>query len=454
MHLGLDKALRVTLQVSPKRLDEFRRHVPPELIEEALLTTQTSSVRDRRLPAQRVVWLVVALSLMRNESILSILDRLGLARPAHDGSTKSLASSAISQARARLGSEPMQLLFVMLAHAWLLEHAASRRWRGLSVWAMDGTKFNVADTPELRAVFGSHHNRHGRSGYPMLRLVALMEARTHLIGAANFGAYTEHERALAAPLWDELPDDALLTMDKGLFALRHVIPLERAGRNQHWLSRARTNLRYRLVRRLARNDLLVEVNVPDAARKDDPTLPATFVARVVRYQRKGFRAEMLLTSLRDPKAYPADDLVALYHERWEIELGYDEIKTQMLEAAITLRSRTKPLVHQEVWGLLLAYNLVRVEAVRIADKLGVPPVRVSFVAVLRLLRLEWDFWGTLRSPVPLNQRIDQLDIDLLRFLLPDRRERTYPRVIKFQSGKYKVGKSRKKRAQRRGRRLK
>ena len=103
------------------------------------------------------------------------------------------------------------------------------------------------------------------------------------------------------------------------------------------------------------------MDVSSHARKQDPTLPKLWTARAIRYHRKGYRPQVLLTSLLDPEIYPASEIVGLYHERWELELGYDEIKTEMLDREETLRSRSPAVVRQEIWGVLIAYNLVRLE---------------------------------------------------------------------------------------------
>jgi hypothetical protein len=145
-------------------------------------------------------------------------------------------------------------------------------------------------------------------------------------------------------------------------------------------------------------------------------------ARAIAYQRKGFRPSTLLTSLLDAARYPADELVALYHERWEIELGYDELKTHLLDRQEAIRSRTPEGVRQEIWGIALAYNLVRVERERAADEAGVPPNRISFVNALALIRNAWVSWSTF----PLAPgRIPEAFLDLRRYLklliLPPRR---------------------------------
>ena len=122
------------------------------------------------------------------------------------------------------------------------------------------------------------------------------------------------------------------------------------GSERHWITRAKSTTTFRLIRRLGPGDELVEFEVSSEARQKDPSLPTHFDARAIRYHRKGFRPQLLLTSLMDEKRYPAAELRVLYHERWEIELGFGEIKTDMLERLETIRSKSPAAVAQELWG--------------------------------------------------------------------------------------------------------
>ena len=215
-----------------------------------------------------------------------------------------------------------------------------------------------------------------------------------------------------------------------------LIPLARSGRDRHWLIRAKTNTRWRIVRRFGRNDVLVEMDVSSFARKKDPSLPRTWQARAIRYQRKGFRPSWLLTSMLDQDAFPADEIVAVYHARWELELGYDEIKTEMLDREETLRSKSPNAVKQELWGVLIAYNLVRLEMERVAQEAGVEPTRITFVAALHLIVDEW-MWLEVTSPGAIPRRLRALRANLERYILPPRRsDRAYPRAVKIKMSNY------------------
>ncbi|ATB32433.1 transposase [Melittangium boletus] len=215
-----------------------------------------------------------------------------------------------------------------------------------------------------------------------------------------------------------------------------LVPFARDGRNRHSLVRTKKNTVWKVLAQLKPGEELVELEVSWYARQKDDTLPMRYQARVIRYQRRGIRPQVLLTSLLDAKTYPADEIVALYHERWEMELGYDEVKTDMLQRQEAIRSQRPEGVAQEMWGVGLAYNLVRLEMERIAEEEGVPPNRISFVMALRLIRDEW-IWLAGASPGAIPAHLRRLREEVKHFVLPPRRsERNYPRAVKLKMSPY------------------
>jgi len=431
MHLASSLAATAAFP-RPETLTTFAEHLPKEWIEKALRATGTATLRKRRLPAEQVVWLVLGMALFRDRSIVEVVDKLDLAFPG--SGEEPVAPSAVPQARARLGDEPMAWLFAHAARQWALASADRHRWRGLALYALDGTSLRVPDTAENRAHFGVATGR-TESGYPMTRAVALMAVRSHLLVAARFGPYTRGEHSYANELWPEVPDGSLTIVDRNFLVAGVLIPLFRAGRERHWLIRAKTTTSWRVVKRLGPKDELVEMKVSHQARAADPTLPEVWFARAIHYQRKGFPPQTLLTSLIDAEQYPAAELVALYHERWEIELGYDEIKTEILEREEAIRSKSPVAVAQELWGILLAYNLVRLEMERVAAEVGVEPTRISFIAAMHLVCDEW-LWCAVAKPGAIPKHLRNLRAKLARLVLPPRRGRTYPRAVKVKMSSY------------------
>jgi hypothetical protein len=416
-------------------LSQFVHDIAPEWIEEALAATGTATLRRRRLPMEQVPWLVIGMALLRGRPITEVVNKLDLAIPSPTKPT--VTGSAVVQARDRLGESPMAWLFIHCADQWAHQSAARARWRGLALYGVDGTTLRVPDTEENRDHFGLADSGHrGDSGYPLVRLVGLMALRSHLLAAASFGPYQGHgEHWYADDLWPCLPDDCLVIVDRNFWAANVLIPVQRDRTNRHWLIRAKSTTNGRCIRRLGPKDQLVELEVSPQARSKDPSLPRTWVVRVIQYIRKGFRPQRLITSLLDPEQYPASELIALYHERWEIELGYDEVKTKMLES-IPLRSKSVDRVRQEIWGLLIAYNLIRLEMERAADAAGVPPTRISFVAVFRMICDEW-LWCAIAAPGAIPRHLRNLRKNISLFVLPPRRsERSYPRAVKVKMSNY------------------
>jgi hypothetical protein len=444
-----DEIESIADHVVPEKLDRFRQHIDAAWIEEALAATGTASVRRRRLPADQVVWLVLGMGLLRNESIERIVHRLDLALP--DAGNTTVARSGITQSRRRLGSAPLEYLFATTADRWGHSSAVKHAWRGLSLYGVDGTTMRVPDSPENWKVFGgpSGAGERGSSGYPLLRMVTVMALRSHLLVAARFGEYRNGEVPLAENFWSELPDDSLSVLDRGFLGSSALTQLARSGENKHWLVPAKSTTQIRVIKKLGRDDALVEIVLSDSTRKNHPELPLVWIARAITYKKRGFPKRTLLTSLGNHESYPRRELIDIYHERWELELGYDEIKTHLLDRQEAIRSRTPDGVNQEMWGILIAYNLVRLEMERAADEAKVEPNRISFVNAVALIRYAW-LSASLEPAVPAKIPAALLDVraQLKLLLLPPRRpERRAPREVKIKMSNYRrktpTGKGRK-----------
>ncbi len=429
----LDQALLdVAAYALPDGLEGLKAHLNPDWIEEALAYTGTASIRRRRLPAEQVIWLVIGMALYRREPIESIVEKLDLALP--DKKRTLLAKSAIAQARKRLKDEALEYLFTVTAAEWSARSAEQHRWRGFALYGWDGTTMRVPDSPENRATFGGQHAGGGRgdSGYPMVRVVASMALRSHVLASFRVADYGTGETTLARGLWETVPDNSLVLFDRNFLIKGQLVRFETSG-NRHWLSRSKSNTKWAVVKHLGRNDDLVELEI------NEPGMPKTWEIRAIRYKKRGFQPATLLTSLTDAEAYPAAELVALYHERWELELGYDELKTHMLQRQEAIRSRSPEGVRQELWGIAIAYNLVRLEMERAAVAAHVPPTRISFVnAMLFVVQEITALRGQRLSFGTIPSRLDYLHQQLKRLVLPERRtKRSYPRAVKVKMSNYK-----------------
>lgn len=435
----------------PACFERFGKMLDAQWIDQALKETGTASVRRRKLSAPLVVWLVIGMALFRDRSIREVVSHLGLVLPSDKNSRPAagttVAPSAIPQGRSRLGAAPIEAIFRRTAGAWADAAAGEHDWRGLALYGIDGTQLRVPDTEDNRLAFGLPGTNRGQAGYPQVRLVALMALRSHLMSAVAFGpcqGKKTGECSLALQLWPQLPENSLVIVDKGFhdcglfYRLSHDEHGSVTG-SKHWLVRARKDLRWKTIKVLGPGDELVEMTITRRARAKDPLLPQTMVARAIRYCIKGFRPQTLLTSMIDSEQYPATEVAALYHERWEIELGYDEIKTHLLERQETLRSRKPEGVHQEIWGILLAYNLVRKEMLDVAEAAELPPVRISFRHALMLLRVFCTVEAWTCSPGVIPKRIaSHRELVASLLILPERRaERRYPRHVKIKMSNYR-----------------
>jgi hypothetical protein len=424
----------------PADVDEFRAAIDPAWITAALAASDRSTVRRRKLPAECVVWLVIAMALFRNRRIADVVHHLGLVLPQADGTPARVSNAAIVQARDKVGPEPLAALFTQLGTAWAGAEAADERWRDLAVYGVDGTTLRVPDTLANDAAFGRPGTSRGAAsaGYPQVRLVVLLRLRSRLLTAAALGPYRDSERPLAEPLWRGLPAHSLVVLDRGFASYALFHRLHDAARARHWMCRVRSGpgaLQWQVVERRSRADHLVELTPSRKTRTAHPTLAPTLRVRAVQVHRRGFRPYTVLTSLADTTAYPAADLAALYHERWELELAFDELKTHTLEQTETLRSKAPDRLRQEVWGLLIAYNLVRYLLLRAATRVRVTPRDLSFRQALILVQnFLLTVWGVAAGTVP--RHLDQLLDDVAHNLLPARRDRRYPRAVKIKMSNY------------------
>ena len=330
----------------------------------------------------------------------------------------------------------MEDLFETTGRHWTLESAERYEWRGLKVFGADGVMLRVPDSPENREAFHLPGTGRRSAGYPQIRGVGLMDLRSRKLLDFDFADCKTGEITLSIPLLQRVPSHSVTVLDRNFVNYYLLDQIQRGGEQRHWLVRAKKGLKWKRIKCLGRGDELVEIEFTARVRREHPELPRTFLARVVRYCRKGFPARALLTSLLDPKEHPAAEIAALYHERWEIELGYDEVKTHTLERMEALRSETPEGVRQEMWGLLILYNLVRHQMESVALECGVAPNRIRFRYSLRLIR-DVFMWAATASPGSLPKMVKKLRIEMRDFILPPRRSsRRYRRHVKIKMSGY------------------
>lgn len=361
-------------------------HLPCEWIEQALSYAGAASVRRRRLPAQQVVWLVIALALYRRHSVRQVLAELDLALPGlHDSC---VTDSAATQARQRLGELPLKWLFSTSAIHWQKQDADRYNFKGLKLLAVDGTTLKLADSADNRDHFGSPSFANDAvASYPHARLVTLCVLETQLMLAARFGTYRQAEIGYAFDLLEEIPDHSLTVFDRAFLSAELLSKLTTSGTERHFLVPAKSNTRWTIVEG-NEQDATVEMKVSAAARKKDPQLPSHWRVRAVQVEGPHGKPVYLLTSLFDRRRFTAAQLQHCYSRRWQIETSYREIKQTMMGMALSLRSLSVEATRQEIWGMLIAYNLVRLEMARAAEQAKCSPDSISFVFALAAFQFE------------------------------------------------------------------
>lgn len=412
-------------------LDKLRGLLDPMLLEQAFAHAGIATVRKRRLPLDAVMWSVVGMSLFRQESVWDIASKLDISLP---GKNKLVAPSALVQARQRLGFEAVEHTFDLLSTRAFNSHAFEQ-WNGLNLFAVDGVVFRAQDTPDNLSTFGCESNTYGDSPYPQVRMCCLMELSSHLLLGSAFDGRHVGEMALAERLFDKVPSHSLTLFDRGYYSLGLLHQWQQAADNSHWMILARKDLQFTLKRQLNKHDAIVELTPSPQAKKRFPSLPAHVEARLTTYSSNG-KKYRVLSSLTDPMQFPYDTLTEVYSERWEIELGFREMKQSLQHCQPILRSKKPDMVRQELWGLLLAYNLIRIAMLDAVTSLDINPTKLSFSHCARHIMV---FLTTIpiRSAGKLPVHYRELLETLQLFVLPDKvPDRQFPRVVRKKPIKY------------------
>lgn len=439
--MRLTDTLSATLrQTGLEVFTSARTLIDPSWVEDAVTKTEGIAVRRRKLPADVVVWTVIGAALFSRYSFEDVVRGFGLTPPTRRGSTPTAPrSSSISQARTRLGSEVLRLVFRTATDSWIAApELIVRQLRGLRVLAADCTTFCTPDTAANREAFElpCSDATKAPAAYPQAKILALLDVHSHLVVDAEVAGCRTGDITLLETMLPRVPDRSVVILDRGFRSWGMLHRMGSNGTQRHWLVRAHKGLHATLVRALGTGDRIVELETSAEARERDPSVPPKLRAREISY-RIGSTQYKLLTSLFDPVQFPADDLARLYHARWEIELAFDDIKTEQRASDDVLRSRKPDGVHQEIWGLLLAHNLVRVEMGRAAFLAGVPPTRISFHGALRLVGQHLQTIPATSAPSKLASYERYLREAIAFLILPERRsQRAFPRAVKRTSSRY------------------
>ena len=373
---------------------------PLPRVHAALALTGRASRRQRELPAHVMVYYAIALALYMQSSYREVLRCLlegvgwlsgtGTGSGSGSGTGTELAAnvtgnSGISQARTRLGAQPLARLHDELVVPIAGESTRGAWWRTWRVVSLDGSTLDVADEAANVVRFGRPGASRGQSAYPKLRFVSLVESGTHVLFGTRWGSYATGENTLAIEVLGALRTGMLCLADRGFFGFPMWGRALSTGATQLW--RVKKNLRLPCEQRLPDGSYLSRIYPTELDRRHQQK---GVVVRVIEYRLDGVAGSepiyRLITNLLDHESAPALELAALYQERWEIETALDELKTHLRGAQIVLRSKTPELGIQEFYGLLMAHFAVRSLMHEAALKADIDVDRLSFLHAVRVIR--------------------------------------------------------------------
>ena len=381
----LPSGSRITDYIS---LGVITKTFPSASIVTILEATAKSSVRQRDLPAHVVVYYVIALALYMQSSYREVLRCLlegiqWLRDPS--AAIKVAGKSGISQARTRLGWEPLRQLHDQVVKPIAVPATKGAWYRGWRLVSLDGSTLDVADEQVNEDAFGRPGASRGSSAYPQIRFVSLVENGTHVLFGSQMDGYTTGEITLAKTVLPGLRKGMLCLADRNFFGYELWKQARATGADLLW--RVKKNMRLACEARLPDGSYLSRIYPSE---RDWRHKTNGIVVRVIDYQLEGVEGAepiyRLVTSILDQEEAPAKELAASYHERWEIETALDELKTHLRGAKIVLRSKTPDLVRQEFYGFLMAHFAIRGLMHEAALKAKEDPDRLSFLHAVRVVR--------------------------------------------------------------------
>jgi len=411
---------------APGHLGELTQIVPFEMVDQALAATGTTQARIRVLPSRVVVYLLLAGCLFPGLGYRQVWHKLTAALGALP--VASPGDNALWQARARLGAAPLRWLFDLLRGPATAITAGSVRWRGLLVCAIDGTTLAIPDSPRNLAAYARQAGSHGGSGYPLLRLVALAACGTRTLIDAVFGPMSCGEQDCTRRLRRSLHPGMLVLLDRNFDVAALLGQL--AATKADLLVRVKANRKLPVLRRYADGSYLSQIGAVRVRVIECQITIATSAGRHT-------GAYRLATTLLDHRQHPAAALITLYDQRWEIETAYLELKSSLLGGRV-LRARSPAGIAQEVYALLACYQILRIAITGAIEAAGgIDPDRGSFTIALNAARdLLTQAAGIIAGAVI--DLIGGIGRRVLDNLLPDRRLRVSPRIVKRAISKYQA----------------
>jgi len=370
------------------RLAGLEQVISSGAIRQVLLATGRVNSRACKLTHEVMLWVILAMGIFTNLPIRQVFKQTRFARVGEDLPNR----SSLCHARQRLGVAPMRRLFLETVHLLATSETPCAFYHGMRLMGIDGVVMNLPDRPANEKTFGrpSGGDR-GMGAFPQLRKVSLVELGTHVETAFIAKTITTSEQTVIPALLNYMPEDGLLLWDRGFCSYEHMKMLKR--KDISILARVKNNLTLKPIAHLSDGSYLAKIYPKPYDREKDRN---DIVVRVIHYilddpERTGHDEEqVLITNLLGEKLYPAEELIPLYHERWEHELVYDEQKTHQDSRRATkpthLRSETPAGVIQELFALSLAHFVVRALMFESAAMIEIDRDRMSFTGCFQILQ--------------------------------------------------------------------
>ena len=432
----IDPQSKFSSQITMQAIEEV---IPHATVEAVLTQEQAWHERERKLSMTVVVLALVMMNLYRHLALEHVMRRLaqGLRFLWPDPTYAVPGASAFSYRRYQLGVSTMERLFKQVTRPLATEETPGAFLFGRRLMALDGTTVTLADTPENEAGFGRHKTGRGRTAFPQVQCLFLAETGTHAVIDAGFWPIDTSEHVGAWRLLRSLRPGMLVMWDRGLHSFDMLQAATRQGADV--LSRLPAHVKPEGIKALPDGSHLVRLRPSQYHRRK---AGEHLVLRLVEYTiedpaRPGHGdRHRLVTTLLDHEAAPAQELACAYHERWEVELAIDEIKTHELFSH-RLRSHKPVGVLQELYGVLLAHFAVRALMHEAALAADLDPDRLSFVHALRVVGAAMSEFEMVAA-ADLPRLYDRLLGDLAAVRLPERRLRSNPRVVKRKMSNFKL----------------
>lgn len=415
--------------------------IPSDLVQHVLTENDAWERREKKLNMQAIIYHLIGQQLFHDLSASEVWRRLleGWNASRGEASEAIPTPGAFSQRRKALGVTPLRDLFARVVHPLAGPQTKGAFAFNKRLVALDGTLDNLVDTDANRTVFPYTGGEEYHSSSPQIRAVILMECGTHAILDAELVSSDQGEHPTAIPVLSRsLQPDMLVLWDRGLSS-HELFTLVRS-KGAHALGRIKSDMYPHCWARLSDGTYLAKVPVDFHHAAQDRAF--RFTVRVIEYTLTDERLPgygerfRLVTTLLDPRQYPAWKLIQLYHERWEIEGAIDECKTHLRLSSRTLRSLTPQGVEQEFYALLLAHFAIRSLMHLAALQANLDPDRLSFTHTVSVVqRSHWRFALLPPSTFPsLRQRLLQ---EVSEVRLPPRRFRLQRRVVKQPVSKFR-----------------